>query len=271
MNINELESIAMQVRRDVLGMVHSSRASHVGSCLSCVDILVSLYFQLAVVYPTEPKNPNRDVIVLSKGHAAAALYSTLARRGFLSVDSLEKYCTDNQPLGGHVTSGLIPGVEFSTGSLGHGLPYGVGVALSQQMRYSNRRTFVVISDGECNEGSVWEAALQAAHFQLNNLCVLIDRNGLQSLTTTEETIRLEPLESKWQSFGWRACTVSGHSFEELQKAIEQDRDEKKPTVVICETIKGKGISFMENSVEWHYKAPNDTELAHALQELLVES
>jgi len=262
-----LEEVAKQVRADVLQMCHTSHAAHVGSSLSCVDILVTLYYQSARVDPAAPTARDRDVIIVSKGHAAAAYYAVLANRGFFSRSILSNYCQDGQLLGGHVTSGLIPGVELSTGSLGHGLPFGVGVAIAQSLTSGHRRTFVLVSDGECDEGSTWEAALQAAHFRLGNLVVLIDRNRLQSLKDTESTMRLEPLREKWMSFGWEVVTVDGHAIDQISACLEQLRDSTKPTVLICETVKGKGVSFMENQVEWHYKSPSSTELAQALIEI----
>ena len=256
------ECLATQVRSNVLRMTHRAKAPHVASSLSCVDILSVLYRDVAVVDPSDPLSPERDVVVVSKGHAAAALYATLAGRGFFPVQNLESYCADGSSFVGHVTVGP-PGVEFSTGALGHGLPYGVGVAMAALRQGSFRRVFVVMSDGEQDEGSNWEAALLAAHHDLAQLTVVIDRNGLQSLTTTEQTLALEPLGDKWRAFGWEVETVNGHNHDELRRALGISG--VRPRCVIAETVKGHGVSFMENQVEWHYRPPSDDNLNEALR------
>jgi len=254
--------LAQAVRRDVLRMTNSAQVSHVGSSLSCVDVLAVLYHSIANVDPQEPKTVERDRVVVSKGHAAAAVYATLANVGFFPVSKLAEYCTNGSLLVGHVTVG-VPGVEFSTGSLGHGLPFSVGSALAASRDGSERRTFVLLSDGEIDEGSNWEAALLAAHHNLCALTVIIDRNGLQSLTTTEATVALEPLAAKWEAFGWDVVTVDGHCHEELERVLEKRAT--KPTCVIAETTKGKGVAFMENQVLWHYRPPTDDDLAEAIR------
>jgi len=256
------------VRRDVLQMTHRARKSHVGSSLCCVDIFAVLYHSIANVDPKEPGAEDRDRVVVSKGHCAAALYATLANVGFFPVTKLDEYCTNGSPLIGHVTVG-VPGVEFSTGSLGHGLPFAVGSAIAASRDGSERRTFALLSDGELDEGSNWEAALLAAHHNLCGLTVIIDRNGLQSLTTTEATVALEPLAAKWEAFGWDVVTVDGHSHEELKRVLELPAT--GPTCVIAETIKGKGVEFMENQVLWHYQPPSDDDLAKAIRALEHEA
>lgn len=264
MTMNSLE-LAKLSRISAVQMVSRAKAAHIGSSLSVIDILAVLYAGGAKVDPKSPNAPERDVVIMSKGHAASALYSVLANVGFFNVQLLERYCLDGSPLNGHVTSHGVPGVEFSTGSLGHGLPFGVGVALSS--RATDRRVFVILSDGECDEGSNWEAALVAAHYSLRNLVVLIDRNGLQSLGSTEATIRLEPLASKWSSFGWNTVEVDGHDHASLRMAIDQTRTNQIPSAIICRTTKGKGVPFMEDSVLWHYKSPSHEELRIAVNAL----
>ncbi len=263
------EEIALKVRASVVQMCSTGRASHVASSLSCVDLLAVLYGGAANVSADIVNDPERDVVIVSKGHAAAALYATLAHCDFFPLDWLTRYCRDGQPLGGHVTSGVIPGVEFSSGSLGHGLPYGCGLTLARKKRQSNSRVFVILSDGECDEGSVWEAALFASHHKLGGLTALIDRNGLQSLTGTEDTLALEPLGDKWRAFGWRVSQVSGHDHVALATALRDRSDDVRPHVIIAETIKGKGVSFMENDVAWHYRPPDEFQLAAAVREILA--
>lgn len=245
-------------------MTHLAQSSHVGSALSVVDILAVLYSGSANVSPETSDSSDRDCVIFSKGHAAAALYAILALKGFYPLSLLEGYCADGGQFGGHITHHGKPGVELSTGSLGHGLPYGMGVAISQKKRASKARTFVVMSDGECDEGTTWESALLANQFGLDNLTVIIDRNRIQSLTFTEDTVALEPFADKWRAFNWSVRTVDGHSYEELAQALKtQDR----PLCIIAETTKGKGVSFMENKVLWHYRPPSSQDLEAALLEV----
>jgi len=259
--------LALQARQEILKMTSRAKASHVGSALSVIDILSVLYSGAANISPANQSDSQRDVVILSKGHAASAIYSTLALQGFYSRNWLDQYCANGAPLGGHVTSRGVPGVELSTGSLGHGLPYGLGISLSRKISGMNGRTFVVMSDGECDEGTTWESALLANHHVLNNLTVVIDRNGIQSLKETEETLKLEPFADKWRAFGWSVHEVDGHDYLSLATKLTQ---EEKPSVIIANTTKGKGVSFMENSVLWHYRPPNEEELLSALSEVQVE-
>jgi transketolase len=260
--------LSTKARVQILKMCAASGAAHIAASLSCVDILSVLYAESANVSPERAQAPDRDVVVVSKGHAAAATYAVLAETGFFPVGWLEEYGMDDSPLGGHVTS-AVPGVELSTGSLGHGLPYGAGVALGHQRKRSSVHVFVVVSDGECDEGTTWESALFAAHHQLGNLTVLIDRNGLQSLAGTEETLRLEPLADKWRAFGWQALLVNGHDHDAIARGIQAARLELgRPTVLICETVKGKGVSFMEDQVLWHYRPPTREQALVAIEEIL---
>lgn len=248
-------------------MCFSAKAAHVGSSLSSVDILSVLYSGGSNAHPDQIASPDRDIVIMSKGHAAAAAYAVLGHAGFFPLDWLNEYCSDGGPLGGHVTKGRVPGVELSTGSLGHGLPFATGIALARSRQGNPGRVFVVMSDGECDEGSNWEAALLAGHHRLGNLMVLIDRNGIQSLAGTEQTVRLEPLADKWAAFGWAVHDVDGHNHEEIGDALERARAAVQPTVLICRTVKGKGVSFMEHQVLWHYRPPAEAELTAALSEL----
>ncbi len=259
------QRLANEVRGRVLRMVHKAKASHVASALSIVDILAVLYGQVMAKNPIDPQWVLRDRFILSKGHGCAAVYATLATVGYFPVEKLDSYGDDYSWLMNHI-SHHVSGVEFSTGSLGHGLPFAVGKALAAKKRGETWRTFVVVSDGEMDEGSNWEGLLFAAHQQLNNLTVIIDYNKLQSLGTVDETLRLEPLVDKLTAFGCSAIQINGHDHGQLVDALEVV-DDSRPKVVVAHTIKGKGVSFMENRVEWHYKNPNDEQLLQALAEL----
>ena len=256
--------LASKARRSILEMTSRANASHVGSCLSVVDILSVLYAGVGDFSSGKRDQESKDKVILSKGHSAAALYSILAIQGFIPQEWIDEYCQNGAQLGGHVTSKGIPAIELSTGSLGHGLPYGVGIALGKKLLGEKGRCFVVMYDGECDEGTTWESALLANHHNLNNLCVIIDRNRLQSLTSTEQTLRLEPFAQKWSSFGWEVRDVDGHNYDEITDALAVS---ESPVCVIAHTVKGKGVSFMENSVLWHYRPPNSEELNAALAEV----
>lgn len=256
---NRSEDLARHSARQALLMVHRAKVSHIGSSLSCIDILTVLYLHML-----RKDNPaERDIVLISKGHAAAGVYAVMANLNLLDRHLLDSYCLDGGELGGHVTA--RENIELSTGSLGHALPFANGRALVLKRVKSERKVLVLLSDGECDEGSNWEAALFASHHKLNNVKVLIDRNHLQSLKSTEETLALEPFADKWKSFGWDVVTVNGHNHDDLNQFLNADY--KRPAVAICETTKGHGVSFMRNSVAWHYKAPNDVELNMALSEL----
>lgn len=256
--------LARAARRKILVSTHSAKASHVGSALSVVDILAVLYAKVANISPTNSTAIDRDRIIFSKGHAASALYSVLELTGFVPAGSMDKFCLDGSSFGGHVTHTGKSGVELSTGSLGHGLPYGLGVALGLRQIGLSAKVFVVISDGECNEGTTWESALIANQCELQNLVVVVDRNRIQSLGHTEAIMKLEPLAEKWRSFGWEVRTIDGHSHSEIEEALQ---NQVGPLCVIANTVKGKGVSFMEDQVSWHYKSVNDAELATALGEI----
>jgi transketolase len=256
--------LALAARKLILKMTSSAGAPHVGSALSVVDILSVLYTGTANINPQNLKSDDRDIVILSKGHAASALYSVLALQGFFPIEWLIDYCENGSVLGGHVNSKGVPGVEFSSGSLGHGLPYGVGIALSRKRSLIGGHVYVVVSDGECDEGTTWESAMIANHFNLDNLTVIVDRNGLQSLTFTEDTMKLEPFEDKWKAFGWKTQSISGHDFNSMKFSLSSSSG---PKCLIANTIKGKGIKFMENTVLWHYKSLMEKDLKSAISEL----
>ncbi len=255
---------AAAVRRIVLEQSKRANVGHIGSCLSVADILATLYG--GVLEVADPADPDRDRFILSKGHAALALYAALHLRGWLSTDDLDTYCGDGSRLGVHPEHRLA-GVDFSTGSLGHGLPMGVGAALAARAQGSARRVFVLLSDAECNEGSVWEAAMFAAHHGLTNLVAIVDDNGQQALGATRDILDLGPLADRWQAFGWEARAVDGHDAGALATALTDPGPAGRPGVVVAETVFGKGVSFMERQVRWHYLPMSDAEHAHALEEV----
>ena len=265
--MTDTKLFATRMRRNAVSMVHRARASHIGSALSIVDIVAVLYAKIMRINPLNPKWEGRDRFLLSKGHACVAIYAALAEAGFITEESLKIYGQDHSLLMNHI-SHKVSGVEFSTGSLGHGMSFGVGKALAAKRQKQNWRTFVLLSDGELGEGSNWEAFMFAAHHRLDNLIAIIDYNKLQSLTTVEKTLRIEPLAEKLKAFGWEVREVDGHDHTPLTDALGTTPwVTDKPSILVCHTIKGKGVSFMENSVDWHYKSPTDQQLAQALEEL----
>lgn len=253
-------------------MTRSGKSSHVGAVLSIADILAVLYGELLNVRPQEPTWERRDRFILSKGHAGAGVYAALAETGFFSPDELANHYQNGSNLSGHVSHKNIPGVEVSTGSLGHGLGIGQGMAFELKRKGSKSNVVVLMSDGECDEGSNWEAILFSAHHKLDNLVAIVDYNKIQSLGSVAETIALEPFVDKWRAFGWRAIEIDGHSHDELAEAYGQVKTSNgKPTAIICHTIKGKGVSFMENTVLWHYRTPQGSEYEAALREIEKDS
>ena len=267
--IERYKHLATRVRAHVLNMTHRARSSHVGGCLSIADLLAVLYGGILRVEPSRPDWPDRDRFIVSKGHAAAAVYAVLAEKGFFPVEWLDTYYLDGSQLPGHVTYG-VPGVEASTGSLGHGLSIGCGMALAGKRDGRPIRIFVLMSDGECDEGSTWEAALFAPHHHLDNITAIIDYNKLQSFGKVREVLDLEPLASKWQSFGWTVREIDGHDFGQIEKMLSGIPFEpERPSCIIAHTIKGKGVSFMENQLAWHYLPVDDEQLRRALVELGV--
>lgn len=260
-------TIAKEVRKGILLQHFLSKESHVASALSCADILTVLYFGILKVNPKKPQDPNRDRFVLSKGHAISGLYPVLAERGFFSKKLLDTFCQNASLLPGHSTKDTAPGVEVSTGGLGHGMPMGVGMALAAKLDKKTWRTFVLIGNGECNEGSIWEAAMFAAHHKLNNLTVIIDDNGQQGLGKSTDIINMGSLAEKWEAFGWKVQKIDGHNYEQIESALKAESYKLKPRVIIAKTTKGKGVSFMEDDVFWHYRNPNEEQYKSALGEL----
>ncbi|MCQ2457959.1 MAG: transketolase [Clostridia bacterium] len=269
-DVSDPKVLAWLIRRHGLEMSHLSRGSHIGSVFSVAEIIAVLYTGVLHVDPRDPKMPDRDRMILSKGHAGSAVYAALAERGFFPVEQLKTHYADGSILSGHVSHKGVPGVEVSTGSLGHGLPVATGMALGAKMDGETWRVYTVMGDGECDEGSVWEAALQANQFGLDNLIVTIDYNHMQSLFTVADTLALEPFEDKWRAFGWNVIRTDGHDTEALRAAYARacaNRGTGHPTVIIADTVKGKGVSFMENDILWHYRTPQGEEYEAALKEL----
>jgi transketolase len=266
--VADAQVLARKARAHAVRMVSRSKASHIGTCLSMADMLGVLYGAGVLrVRPNEPHWPDRDRFILSKGHGAAILYAILAERGFISTDELNSYCAPGSRLLGHANH-HVPGIELSTGSLGHGLPVACGLALAAIRGGDPYRVYVILSDGELDEGSNWEAILFAAHHKLHNLTVLVDWNKIQSFGRVSEVLNLDPLPAKWEAFGWNVREVNGHNYEELIEALQGQPDaEARPTVLLCNTTKGKGVSFMEDQLAWHYKSPNEEQLRQALAEL----
>ncbi|MDC3376937.1 transketolase [Candidatus Nanopelagicales bacterium] len=256
------------LREDVIQMSHRSGGAHLASSLSSADIVATLYSKVLRVDPRVPTHPDRDRFILSKGHAAALLYSALARRGFFPLSELEGYGTNGSVFAEHPLAGMVPGVEAATGSLGHGLPMGVGIALAGRINAANFRVFVLTSDGENNEGSLWEAAMFAAAQQLERLCVIVDYNKWQATGRSDEVLALSPLAAKWRAFGWRTHELDGHDCGALSEAFRIfESTTGAPTVIIAHTVKGKGVSFMEDDNNWHYRIPDAAEVDAALKEL----
>jgi transketolase len=260
--------LARRIRIDTVIMTSLGGGSHVGSCLSVADIMAVLYGSTLRVEPNQPKHPDRDRLILSKGHAGGIVYACLAEMGFFERSILATHYGDGSILSGHVSHWEVPGVEWSTGSLGQGLSLGCGVALSSRLRKRSSRTVVVMSDGECDEGQVWEAALFASHHKLEQLLAVVDYNHIQSLASTEETLNLEPFAEKWSAFGWEVRQVDGHDHNALRAAFEPSSG-SQPVCVIADTVKGKGVPMMERSVLWHYRSPQFEELEIALSALLA--
>lgn len=263
----ELVTMARTLRADALRMVHRSRGSHLGSCLSIADILACLYWNTLRIDPQRPDWPERDRFILSKGHAASILYAALAERGFFPLEELETWCEFHSRLTGHVTHG-IPGVELSSGSLGHGLSVACGMALAARRDQQPSRTVVLASDGELDEGSTWEAILFAPQHKLDNLLLIVDYNQLQSFGRVREVLDLDPLADKFTAFRWAVREVDGHDIDQLTETLQAiPFAAGKPSALIAHTRKGKGVSFMEDQLSWHYKTPTGEQLARALAEL----
>ncbi len=266
--IQFLKSLANKVRNHALDMTSRGGSSHIASVFSIADILACLYGELLNVNPQNIQDFKRDRFILSKGHAGAGVYATLAECGFFNVEVLASHYQDGSNLSGHVSHKNIPGVELSTGSLGHGLSVGVGLALSAKMDQRENKVVVLLSDGECDEGSNWEAIMFASHHKLNNVICIIDYNKIQSLDLVSNTLNLEPFKDKWVAFGWDVLEVDGHSIESIIENYKiAAESESKPTCLIAHTIKGKGVSFFENQVLWHYRTAKGDEYDEAKKEL----
>ncbi|MBI2617086.1 transketolase [Candidatus Gottesmanbacteria bacterium] len=263
----DLENIAKTIRKIILTISYESKVGHIGSSFSIVEILVILYFSFLRINPRKPKWHDRDRFILSKGHAAPALYATLALRGFFPQRNLSKYCKDKGLLEEHPKHTVL-GIEISTGSLGHGISIGAGMAISAKLRKKNFRVVVLMSDAECDEGETWESALFASHHHLQNLIVLLDYNKVQAFGSIEEVLQLEPLTSKWRAFGWNVLEVDGHSMPKLLSTIKKTAaSANKPSIIICHTVRGKGVTFMEHTIDWHYLNPKKEQYYAALEEI----
>ena len=263
----DLSRISREIRGKLLEMSHNAGTPHLGSALSVVDILVAAYWNVLRIDPKKPGDETRDRFILSKGHAATALYATLAMRGFFPKELLDSFAQEGSPLAEQPSPNCAPGVELATGSLGHGLPVGIGLALAARIRKMDYRVFVTMSDGECNEGSVWEAALFAPAQKLGRLTVVIDYNKWQATGRSNEIMALESLAAKWSAFGWKTSEVDGHDIEAITRELQPTGSSDKPTAIIAHTVKGKGISFMEDDNNWHYRVPKTEEVTAAKREL----
>lgn len=267
-NLIELKKTAAIVRQDIVKMVHAASSGHPGGSLSAAEIMTALYFEIMDIDPANPKKDIRDKFVLSKGHAAPVLYATLARRGFFSAEELMNLRQTGAMLQGHPDMKGTPGVEMSTGSLGQGLSAAVGMALAGQLNKDGKEIYTLLGDGELDEGIVWEASMAAAHYKLGNLIAFVDYNGLQIDGKNDDVMGIKPLDKKFEAFGWDVQVIDGHSHEAIIEAVNKAKTvANKPSMIIAETVKGKGVSFMENNPGWHGKAPSDDELKQAITEL----
>jgi len=263
-----LAELAKRIRKHCVRMTGTANASHVGGSLSAADLLAAVYGRALRYDPQRPDWPDRDRFIMSKGHACSALYAVLAESDYFPVERLKTFYQNGSPLAGHVMHKNVPGVELSTGSLGHGLPVATGMAIAAKRDGRPSRIFCLISDGECDEGSVWEAALFAPHHMLDNLIVLVDYNKIQSLGAVKEVIDLDPLADKWRAFGWAVRELDGHDVNAVEQAVTQVPFETgRPSCIVAHTVKGKGVSYMENKLLWHYRAPMGEDLTKALAEL----
>lgn len=268
MTITELNDIANDIRIDIVKSVHAAGSGHPGGSLSCADIVTSLYFDVMNIDPKNPEMPGRDRFVLSKGHAAPALYAVLAERGFFPKEELLSLRKMGSMFQGHPNMHKVPGVEMSTGSLGQGLSVAVGMALAAKMDDDAGRVYTLHGDGEIQEGMIWEAAMAAVHYKLDNLTAIVDWNGLQIDGRNDEVMTVAPIADKFAGFGWNTFECDGHDIEDISIALKQAKEIKdRPTVIIAKTVKGKGVSFMENQAGWHGKAPDDEQFEQAMKEL----
>ncbi|MBD5516688.1 MAG: transketolase [Lachnospiraceae bacterium] len=262
-----VQATAKEMRKIIYKIAHFAGGGHMGAAFSVTDIISVLYFDGVLKYDIHnPDWEKRDFFILSKGHACYALYAALALAGFFSIEELWNVGRPGSSFGGHPKIHEIPGVEASTGALGHGLSFGIGIAYANKVDQKNNHTYVILGDGECQEGSIWEGALSAPTLELDNLTVIVDHNKLQAMDELERIVQMQPFAEKWKSFGWNVLEIDGHNYDEIRKAIVS-RVERKPTMIIANTIKGKGVSFMENVPIWHYRMPNEQELPVLMEEL----
>jgi hypothetical protein len=266
-DIQRLERQAIELRHDIISMIHKAKAGHPGGSLSAVDMVTALYFHVMNINPTKPQWKDRDRFVLSKGHSCPAVYAALARRGYFSPELLNTLRNYGSPLQGHPDMNKLPGIDMSTGSLGNGFSCALGMAMSAQMHHQNYMTYVMLGDGECQEGIVWEAAMAANHHKLKNLIAIVDCNGVQINGFTNDIMTIEPLADKWKSFGWRTVEINGHDMADILRGLHTARTMRWPTVILMRTVKGKGVSFMEDESKWHGMAPSDDELLQAITEI----
>ncbi len=267
----KLAELAQMSRKNVLEMVRSSHEGHLGAAFSCMEILTTLYFSIMNIDPSRPDWEDRDIFIMSKGHGCFAQYAVLARRGFFPLSMLDSIKQKDSIFGGHPDRDKVPGIEVSTGSLGHGLPIGVGMALAAKHDHKSRRIFVLLGDGECQEGSVWEAAMFASANKLDNLIAIVDTNSLQAIGKTVDIVSMEPFNAKWKSFGWEVSEVDGHDCGALRKELSiLPMQAGRPTAIIARTVKGKGVSYMENDIMWHARAVSEDEYNQAVIELSKE-
>ena len=266
-DVERLEEQAVQLRRDIVEMIHAAKAGHPGGSLSAVDMITALYFHVMRIDPQNPRWEDRDRFVLSKGHACPALYAALARRGFFDPKHLTTLRQYHSILQGHPDMNKTPGIDISSGSLGNGLAIGVGMAMSGRLHHQDYMTYVMLGDGEVQEGMVWEAAMAAHHYDLSNLIAIVDCNGLQINGWVNEIMTVEPLADKWRAFGWNVVEVNGHNMKDLLTALHTAKTMRHPTVILMRTVKGRGVSFMEDDCKWHGNSPSDEELVQAILEI----
>lgn len=266
--VKQLEIAAVKIRMGIIEGVHSAKAGHPGGSLSCADLLAYLYMHRLNVDPADPKSPTRDRLVMSKGHAAPALYATLALRGFFPMDEMKTLRKIDSRMQGHPDSKKIPGVDFSTGSLGQGISGACGMALSGKISCDSYKVYAILGDGEIEEGIVWEAAMFASHYMLDNLVAIVDNNNLQIDGKISEVMSPYPIDEKFKAFGWHVINIDGHDFNQMEKAFDEaEKVVQKPTVIIMKTTKGKGVDYMEDSIDWHGKAPGDEDYERAMKQL----
>lgn len=261
------EELAWKIRRHAIDMVHDAHASHIGGILSCADVVAVLYADVAHYDSNNPNWEERDRIILSKGHNGVAIYSALAECGFFPIDDLKKYGQNGSPFSCHISHKKVPGVEVSTGSLGHGICMACGMALDAKLKKKKHKVYVIVGDGECNEGSLWETVMFAAQHKLDNFTVIIDRNDMQAMGFCNDIIDMEPMEEKWSVFGWHSINVADGSNHDLLKAAFKEDSHGKPKVIVSHTVKGKGVSFMENQLRWHYLDPQGELYDNAVAEI----